>query len=302
MSWVIEHSQHKGSAFVVLLMIANHAHADGTGAWPNLETLARESRITTRQVSTILGILERSRELVVQRGKGPRGSNLYSLPMHQHRQPLEKISSGKVRQSSTGNPQPETSTEPSLTVLEENRQAARIDQAKIQGAEPPDAAENPVQPLLFNEAKNKAKNKQRPTPAWVKGELAEDLWRGIHHQKIEATFFDARHLSPHEQLAECVRTAVTGLVLARVARLRVLRADEIERRAFEELLPGVSTLELVRDFDARRRHTMQAVTRGVIDVCAQMLDQVNGGYKNGGPRFEAVEMRVTEESCRVGAE
>jgi hypothetical protein len=102
-------------------MIANHAHSDGTGAFPNLETLARESRITTRQVSAILGILERSGELVIERGYGPRGSNLYSLPMQQHRLPLEKISSGKMQQSSSGNPRLRTSTEPSLTVLKENR-------------------------------------------------------------------------------------------------------------------------------------------------------------------------------------
>jgi hypothetical protein len=80
MSWVIENSRHKGSKFVVLLMIANHAHSDGTGAWPAAETLARESRLSTRQVIRIIPKLAASGELEVQWGAGPRGTNLCSLP------------------------------------------------------------------------------------------------------------------------------------------------------------------------------------------------------------------------------
>src|SRR5579863_4006594 len=79
MSWVIEKSRHKGSEFVVLLMIANHAHSDGTGAWPAAETLARESRITARHVVRIIPKLEASGELEVHKGAGPRGTNLYSI-------------------------------------------------------------------------------------------------------------------------------------------------------------------------------------------------------------------------------
>lgn len=95
MSWVIEHSQHKGSSFVVLLMIANHAHSDGSGAYPSFDTLARESRITVRQVTNIIPLLERSRELTVQRGAGPHGTHLYSLSMLQDRLPMENSSNGK---------------------------------------------------------------------------------------------------------------------------------------------------------------------------------------------------------------
>jgi hypothetical protein len=80
-SWVIENSKHKGGAFVVLLMIANHAHSDGTGAFPSFETLAREARITHRQVTRIIPKLRKSGELVVQRGQGPNNSNLYTVTM-----------------------------------------------------------------------------------------------------------------------------------------------------------------------------------------------------------------------------
>jgi len=80
MTWVIENSKNKGSAFVILLMIANHAHSDGTGSYAGIETLAREARITERQAFNLIPELEHSGELKVERGAGPRGCHLYSLP------------------------------------------------------------------------------------------------------------------------------------------------------------------------------------------------------------------------------
>lgn len=85
MSWVIEHSKHKGNSFVVLLMIANHARSDGTGAWPSIPTLAKEARVSDRTVQRTIQRLSRSQrkfkpELEVHPGKGPHGANVYSIP------------------------------------------------------------------------------------------------------------------------------------------------------------------------------------------------------------------------------
>jgi Helix-turn-helix domain len=80
MSWVIEKSAQKGSNLLVLLMIANHAHTDGRGAYPAITTLAAEARLTERAVQYILAKLESSSELVIERDAGPRGTHLYSLP------------------------------------------------------------------------------------------------------------------------------------------------------------------------------------------------------------------------------
>lgn len=79
-AWVIENSKHKESRLVVLLMIANHARSDGTGAWPSIPTIAKESRISVRACQYNIARLERSGELAVERGHGPHGTNLYSLP------------------------------------------------------------------------------------------------------------------------------------------------------------------------------------------------------------------------------
>lgn len=80
MSFVIKHTRQKGSAFVLMLMIAHHAHADGTGSYPSIDTLARECRITARQVKRLLPELEASGELVVfwSRGRKP---HEYAIPM-----------------------------------------------------------------------------------------------------------------------------------------------------------------------------------------------------------------------------
>lgn len=84
-SWVIESSKHKGNSFVVLLMIANHARSDGTGAWPSVKTIAKESRVAERTVQRTIKRLTRwthniEPELVCDKGKGPHGCNLYSIP------------------------------------------------------------------------------------------------------------------------------------------------------------------------------------------------------------------------------
>lgn len=66
-------------------MIANHAKSDGSGAWPSIHTLAKESRLSDRTVQRCIGRLKRTThnikpELLVRTGRGPYGSNLYDIP------------------------------------------------------------------------------------------------------------------------------------------------------------------------------------------------------------------------------
>ena len=63
-----------------MLMIANHAHSDGTNAFPSVETLARECRMSDRQIIRIIQVLEESKELAIDRSAGRR-SHRYSLPL-----------------------------------------------------------------------------------------------------------------------------------------------------------------------------------------------------------------------------
>jgi hypothetical protein len=78
MSRVWANSQSKGGDLLVLLAIADFAHDNGV-AFPSVPTLAKKSRLTARQVSTILKRLQDRGELSVQTNKGPHGTNLYRV-------------------------------------------------------------------------------------------------------------------------------------------------------------------------------------------------------------------------------
>lgn len=78
-TYVWEYSEHTSTALLLMLAIADHAHDDGGGAYPSIDTLARKARTTRRHVKRLLHILEASGELEVKRGRGPRGTNLYQV-------------------------------------------------------------------------------------------------------------------------------------------------------------------------------------------------------------------------------
>lgn len=93
MSWVIDNSKHSANEFVVLLMIANHAKSDGTGAWPSVPMLAKEARCSEKSVQRAIIALVESGELQIDQQAGPRNSRVYSLPA------VEKRKGGHFDQS-----------------------------------------------------------------------------------------------------------------------------------------------------------------------------------------------------------
>ncbi|MBZ5554576.1 MAG: helix-turn-helix domain-containing protein [Acidobacteriia bacterium] len=78
---VWEFSQHRGNALVLLLAIADHAHDDGTGAWPSESRLAKMTRLSKRTVRRLLRVLERSGEISTLVGRGRGGTNLYAVTL-----------------------------------------------------------------------------------------------------------------------------------------------------------------------------------------------------------------------------
>lgn len=79
MTYVIESSKQKGSALLLLIMIANYARKDGTGAWPSTQTLADDCRMSKRSVVRLLQEIEASGELTIERNAGPYRANLYTI-------------------------------------------------------------------------------------------------------------------------------------------------------------------------------------------------------------------------------
>jgi hypothetical protein len=67
-----------GTAKVVLLGVANHAHPDGSEAYPSIKRLAEYACCDDRTVTRALRKLE-SEGWILRDGKGPRGQNKYRL-------------------------------------------------------------------------------------------------------------------------------------------------------------------------------------------------------------------------------
>lgn len=80
-SWVWQHADAKGSDLLVLLAIANYAKDDGSGAWPSIAALARDTRLSSRNVQYIVHKLAERGQLNVHRGAGPHGAHLYDVVM-----------------------------------------------------------------------------------------------------------------------------------------------------------------------------------------------------------------------------
>jgi len=80
MHWVWELSKSEYGCRLVMLSISNHANAQGENAWPSIATIAREARISERQVQRVLPLLVAMGELEIIPGAGHRGTHLYRFP------------------------------------------------------------------------------------------------------------------------------------------------------------------------------------------------------------------------------
>jgi len=81
--YVLDYSKQKGGKLLILITIAKHCKDDGTGAWPNITTIAKGARLTRKQVSTNLKELRTSGELIVQAGDhSTHGANKYQIIMN----------------------------------------------------------------------------------------------------------------------------------------------------------------------------------------------------------------------------
>lgn len=68
---------------LLLIAISRHAHADGTGAYPSLRRLAALTKFSLSHICTLLQALEQTGALTIERFKGPKGVNAYTLHVPQ---------------------------------------------------------------------------------------------------------------------------------------------------------------------------------------------------------------------------
>lgn len=78
-SWVMEKSESRLAARLTLMSIANHCDSAGENSFPSVARIAREARISEREVQRSLRILVELQELSIGFGQGPKGVHMYSL-------------------------------------------------------------------------------------------------------------------------------------------------------------------------------------------------------------------------------
>ena len=78
-NWVWENSGQSASSLLVLLALADHAHDNGSGAYPSMATLARKVRMSPRQVRRIVHAIAQDGEIIIDERRGRGHANLYSF-------------------------------------------------------------------------------------------------------------------------------------------------------------------------------------------------------------------------------
>jgi len=79
-TWVLEHSDERLGRRLVLLVLADHAKKDGTSAWPSIDTIAHEARLSRAQVIRCLNELKEA-NAIIPRGSTRSGTNVYDVVM-----------------------------------------------------------------------------------------------------------------------------------------------------------------------------------------------------------------------------
>jgi hypothetical protein len=77
-SAVWKRSRQKSGTLLVLLALADYTNSDGI-AWPAMSTLARKARMSKRNAQRSVRVLEKTRELLVYKNQGRKGSNIYRI-------------------------------------------------------------------------------------------------------------------------------------------------------------------------------------------------------------------------------
>lgn len=79
LSWVLKHSPVDTPGHrLVLLVLADHANDDGTGAWPSVKTIANEAKQSERNVQYALRALEGEGH-IRKAGRSPYGTTIYDV-------------------------------------------------------------------------------------------------------------------------------------------------------------------------------------------------------------------------------
>ena len=218
MNYVWESSKQKGSSLLLLLAIADHAHDDGTGAYPSIDALAKKTRMSVRNTQYALRRLEASGELSVSLKAGPKDVNVYCIPLPAVVQSLQVQEPAVVQSSVQGGASQrqgvvqnlveggatgctQTVIEPSVLTVKEERVRARrntkIDEAlilELQDQYPTiDVRWLAEKIALYEQSHGKPYKDHRATlRVWCGDELKRQKERGVNGNRASPS-------APHEE-------------------------------------------------------------------------------------------------------
>ncbi len=116
MSEVWEHSKQKGNGLLLLLAIADFAN-DELKCFPSVDRLAFKTRMSRRNVQTLVRQMAEEGEILIHENAGPKGCNVYEIrgvqTLHGCKPAPEKGTGGDA------NERPALASEPSVTVQTE---------------------------------------------------------------------------------------------------------------------------------------------------------------------------------------
>lgn len=109
LTWVLEHSEAKLGARLVLLALAEFAHDDGSKAFPSNATLMRRARLSERGVRDALRKLEADR-MIEQTGKTAARSVVYTIvgPFNVDSEPADSAGLRGQNEAAESAPEPRT--------------------------------------------------------------------------------------------------------------------------------------------------------------------------------------------------
>lgn len=169
MSWVFQHSEAEKGARLVLLALADHAHDDGTMAFPAVVTIAKKARLSPRAVQYALRSLERD-GMIKQTGTTARsGTRIYSILMGAKVAPLDR-EGRNLRQAGVQPTAPEPSVEPLEGV------GARAHPLKISGKKVNSTAWGVTERILAEFNKQTSKKLRLLTSAGQPSEAAKRIY------------------------------------------------------------------------------------------------------------------------------
>ena len=120
------------------------------------------------------------------------------------------------------------------------------------------------------------KEKRLPRHTRPADPLRAEIWDAMYFDAIEKVFLDGHKLSFEERVLDCIKVATTLAVTGRSAKLKVLRADDIEILAGKRLNPRFESLRRHAALYAQSRSfariVAEHVRKAVTDAAVELLE------------------------------